>query len=1714
MSYNFQTLIELFLSGKISEATLNNLSNVYNKELELKSKKKQILENPKKKKKGKKKSKKHKSIVIPEKKSFKPLPVPPKKKPSKPLPIPPSRSNVNIEIIDVDEPSHNVIIRRPKLVEIPRTISKTVIERKPIVAVDYIEKPKQMEYDTIPRMVEKPKRVIDNQPLIKKKLALKPIKNTLSLEPKTYQFSQKPQIKRNWILTEKAFKNSIETYRWVQQPLINTADKTAFTVFETVNTFLDYLKPYLISLLKYKLNSYKGIKCYLIANIKYYREEMNTGRYQFITGYHKSNTLTIMNEDMREIVDKMCEKILQAHQAFLGNGSDWIFDEIESVYLNVAQYTPLSGSSYTPLPEWLQNTGSGGNRFIVNPQNKDQRCAAYCVLIHKFYEKLKVKHRERPRHYDNKFNELNLEGIDFPLKIDDIKKFEKQNNIKLNIFGTTQDIFLYVLYRNKEDPQNAINLLLHNNHYSYIRSFQSLIHHYTKHHGVKHICFTCLHMFSSQERLDKHKPEECDIENPQRYELPGGIMEFNLKNYKNKLRVPFVFYYDFECLPVPIQGVKREDELSYSLKYQTHIPCGFGIKLVSIDKNDHYNLIIYRGEDAAYHFLKTLFSFRDELVEKLKANEPIIMTPEDELYHKSTNVCWICETEISEDQTKVRDHCHITGKYRGPAHNECNMHLYHNKFYDKKTGKSEFSKTPRKPRIPVIAHNAHGYDSHFIIREAGKFSQNIEILPSNGEKFITFSIDEFKFIDSFKFLSAGLDELVSNLKADSIEKFRETAKEFPKEFLDMVTQKGFFPYDYITSHEVFKETRLPGIEKWYNRLNDTNCTFAQLLWATKIYIMFKMQHLGDYHDHYLKTDVLLLADVFENFRDKCLDIYKLDPLNYLTAPGLSLDALLLKTGQKLGLTQDLNIFNMSDGPNMRGGISQIPHRYAKANNRLFEDYDPEKPTSYIVNIDANALYGYSMSQFLPTGNLQFVEDFIIPEFTDERILSVEDDSPIGYWFKIDYDYPRELHDLHNDLPCGFEKISIDPEIYSLYEKQVRKNSNSKSSNVKKLIGTLNNKKNYVIHYRLLKLFIRLGIKITKIHSILKFNQSPWMKSFIDMHTELRKHAKNKFEEDFYKLCPNSVYGKMMENVKKHCNAKLVCDEKTKNKYINSPLCSEWRIIDNDLVIFKKFKKTVKLDKPTYVGFSILELSKVRMYEFFYTVIKPKYGDKVKIMMMDTDSFLLYIETEDIYRDILNMKEHFDLSNIPHDSMILPEEIKSLPRKEIVSLLNENKKVLGKFKIVTGDFPLYRVCGLNSKCYTYEYLKLLKPENNLLDHLQCSKLDKGIKKNVIDKKIEFEDYMNTLSTGENKYDTMNVIRSIDHHVYSIEIKKKSLSGANEKRYMLDDGIESLAYGHYRIEEIEKEKTKSLKEVEIKEVKMEKPVEIKLIEKEIEPLYPNRHYSYSDLKTDLKPVKEYIDKKFKNIIDCEIELKYQLRQSLDRNGWYENYYFAVKDKNNKNKTIVPIDISIHPSEYDQDTTAVMHYDLDALNQKIEIQSKVHRNSSFFIANSTKIPDILALCVYELKAFLKDEKRSPKHESFYEETVSNKITHGNVNFPIIKNYICDNYDADPFDTECYVLNIMNHQTYSNRQEMMIKYRTGKYNKKTFKLDGEKYVAIEISTDYLLNYRNDYLRAGIKPSPVIKQIEDIKVRKEIDNLLNRFTRKMHIPDIERCLL
>ena len=364
----------------------------------------------------------------------------------------------------------------------------------------------------------------------------------------------------------------------------------------------------------------------------------------------------------------------------------------------------------------------------------------------------------------------------------------------------------------------------------------------------------------------------------------------------------------------------------------------------------------------------------------------------------------------------------------------------------------------------------------------------------------------------------------------------------------MLLRKGVYLYEYIDEWDKFNEKVLPGKDSFYSNLTLENIREIDYVHANNVFKRFNINNLGEYHDLYVRSDTLLLADIFENFRQSCLENYELDSAHFVSLPGLAWQACLKKANVELKLLTDYDMLLMVE-EGIRGGICHAVQRYAHVNNKYMKDYDRKKKPSYTLYLDANNLYGKAMTEKLPVRGFRWMED--ISKIDEDFVKVYNKNDNKGYILDVDVDYPSKLQNLHSDLPFLPERMVI--------------------NNTKNLVCNLNDKKNYIVHVNVLKQALDHGLKLKKVHRIIEFEQEAWLKEYIDVNTKLRKKETNDFEKDFFKLMNNAVFGKTMENVRKHRDIKLVKSDNKRNKLVSEPNFHTMKLIDNNLAIIEMKK---------------------------------------------------------------------------------------------------------------------------------------------------------------------------------------------------------------------------------------------------------------------------------------------------------------------------------------------------------------------------------------------------------------------------------------------------------------------------------------------------------------------------------------------------------------
>ena len=602
--------------------------------------------------------------------------------------------------------------------------------------------------------------------------------------------------KKTKTIAERALNNAVE----IKRVKPHHDDKNDMLVF------LSNMKSTVEDTINNRRTELRDIKWYINVKVKMVKH-LDEGNEQTSFPHFRSNTYTSLLND-NDVEHKINEAFQKAHasmEEFINKGSNWTLDEVLEMEISTVQYSPLGGSSYIPFPTALSKSKS-----IINIQNKDQKCFLWSVLA--ALHSITVDHPERVNVYEQFQNDLNMSGIEYPVSLSQIKKIEKQNQISINVYGYEKGA-VFPLYITKLDGVvvQEIDLLYlkeeNQTHYCWIKSLSRLLHSTTAHKRSRkkhYYCRRCLHGFRREDLLHEHVPF-CKLFDFQRVQYPvegkNDILAF--KEFHKQIRIPMVVYADFETINKKIDTCAPDPQKSSTIHETRFEPCGYAYQVVC--SNDKYTKapVVYRGENAAQHFLEAMMKEEVYIRERLADIEPLKMTNISEMEFQNATHCSICTEPFNNGSIKVRDHHHIgvTGHYDSPAYTNfrgascqsCNLNFKYPKF------------------IPVIFHNLRGFDSHILCQAIGKYKkENITCISQNMEKYMTLSLGNLRFLDSFQFMSSSLETLVDNLSKDGLDSFRQFQKYFPdKKIAEFLLRKNIFPYDHIDSFDVFDQRVLP-----------------------------------------------------------------------------------------------------------------------------------------------------------------------------------------------------------------------------------------------------------------------------------------------------------------------------------------------------------------------------------------------------------------------------------------------------------------------------------------------------------------------------------------------------------------------------------------------------------------------------------------------------------------------------------------------------------------------------------------------------------------------------------------------------------------------------------------------------------------------------------------------------------------------------------------
>lgn len=1082
------------------------------------------------------------------------------------------------------------------------------------------------------------------------------------------------------------------------------------------------------------------------------------------------------------------------------NGSGWVPDKIVGCWVNVHKYdaSRRHTKNYFALPGYdnhmcgLVNVKNSDNMCFVwtmlaalHPAERDpNRVSKYKPYWDQYWQKIPEDLRgvlEYQGMLDQSFAEM--ERI-FRVQLYVYEMItEKQSPTCAEDWGEP-----YLIYRpvNKTGPVvrmlKAVKLDEDgepDSHFVLIKNVERFLSRHMPHTNKEHftMCEHCFRRISRDPSAPKH---DCD--QPFQTEiLPPKHETIQWHGWKKTIPVPLLLVADFEALNCPVHILSE----SNTERITQQKACSYGfLPIPSVKDFVPQEYHSYTGEDCAVQFLDDVVQYtEDNFMEYI--NKHIKMkrlTIHQEQLHEAAETCVICEEageweqwerKISrsgklywkpQGKTKVRHHDHDTGKYLGAAHNKCNI------------------LAARSVDVVVAFHNLKGYDSHFLMRALRPEHGEVLVLADNSERIKTFSLRRhfngkpytIRFIDTWAFMQASLDTLATSAiditedpKDQQGQGLRHSLP-FTTSFLNHVIEvdgiekslirkmclgKGVYPYEYVTSlaqfdQDLFVKHPFSGVrsftllpEHFHSHLNakkDQNL-LCKARTAEAVSRAMGFTKFRQYHDFYLARDVYLLADLFQNYRKTCLQAPNcgLDPCHFFGNPSMVYNAFLKNSTTSIELIQDTDLYQKYRKHGMRGGLSYWRRFYTKANNRMHPEFDPTKPISHILDMDATSLYPWAGRQRLPVGDFEheyvhltgeamweYINDCIWDWPEDEGCyLWVDIELPVHasewqervptkyqrYLSAMNKHFAGNLHDYQENYPVLIENKEVPTEWLHPRQKALYEQMGGHTPTTK-LINDLLPKKGYMIHYLSLRLAIERGWVPTAIHEIMTFRQEYAVRDFLDECISLRASAKNPTEKQLQKNNMNSLIGKFIEDVMRHSDFR--CWDRMHQFTINERkgrLKNNWYILNEDKVLAEVIKKSVRLDKPIMMGIAVYDISKLLMASLWYT-LQDHYGRDIELCGGDTDSMIFRVFTDSWEKDV---NEHFNsISLFPTDhplykssrfSDTVTEELLGKGINPYVGIFDQGEKYL---KSIPAYFKednsrVIEVAALKSKMYSLQ-----------------------------------------------------------------------------------------------------------------------------------------------------------------------------------------------------------------------------------------------------------------------------------------------------------------------------------------------------------------------------------------------------------------------------
>ena len=1186
----------------------------------------------------------------------------------------------------------------------------------------------------------------------------------------------------------------------------------------TIDECLDVVREQAVPLLRQLLARRKRIKVSLVLTVKLTKmdadgEEDNRQPTESTQFHLRSMHLTLMlhgEQTVEQQMSKLCMHIANQFDDFAQNGSGWVLAECETAELEIGECLPLSGGSAGGcymlhlVRKGRRRNGVArheieelGERVVLGSEGDDHRCfyraLAACLL---FTASGKVPTLEEIRVY---LEENVHEVVSGAVEVKHIARIEEANahlDVAVNVICQSEDgDFFPVRASRRVDAKHVVNMLLFHTaaageeeeeseqgrtpphcHFAWVQNLPQFLG--SKGRTPKHFCMNCFNSFTRESTLRMHVAW-CHEKNAQRLILPdqGDTIEFLPKN--KSVLAPFCFVYDFECYmarPSRACRCSTEEELTRcthkSKVVAEHVPFAYSYLLF-----DREGKVLedrcYIGEDCAEHFITLLLDMEKQYLGALRyGGHPLQMTEEDERAFQAAVDCYLCNKPMAPGD-KCRDHCHLGGNFLGAAHNRCNF-----------LRREAFS-------MVGFAHNQAHYDGNIIVRAVAdrlKRDKNSKILlnaiPLNGEHFKCLRLNSTTLLDSLSFLGDSLEKLVETLVASKHD-FPLLKQWLPEDRTrQLLLRKGVYPYEMIDGLEVLNNTKsLPPRDRFYSNLTGSGIAAEEHAYAGKVWETFGCRSLRDYTELYCRTDTYLLAEAITELRGRVYNEFELDICHYLSLPQLSKDMFLKSSGAQIELVSDADMIEFFRA-NIRGGLSYVNQRYTSSK----EESRRKGRKVHTLYSDANNLYGAAMRLPLPVGDYMWHTAKEMEALDPNRDFSFKNDR--GYVCEVTLEYPPELHELHSSFPLAPHQMTITEKHLSPYARRVKRlltgESKHKSS---KLTSTFLPRERYVCHGANLRLYLDLGLRVVEWHRGVSFKQAPFIRDYIEMCARKRAAAPTKSMANFFKLAANSLYGKWIEDALKRMDAKFCMDREAALRCNTDPRLKATKILSEELTIAFLSKKAVQMRQSWPVGFSILELSKYIMQSLYYYEIMPRFGNKVSVLVSDTDSFILQVPAETPDSAMTILRDIMDFSNYDPDHPLYDDSRKNRP---------------GLLKNELPGWIITETVGIRAKTYALKMRrkKTKKQQRRSKSERKVESRCKGVKKSVR-KSIHFNAFKRAVLGQRPLLHEIEqyTLQSKTFQNRTMRSKKIAFSSFDDKRYLLC-AVHSVPYGSRLIRESER------------------------------------------------------------------------------------------------------------------------------------------------------------------------------------------------------------------------------------------------------------------------------------------------------------------------